>query len=151
MSLSVPVPTIYLLSSRGSEQKQTSAGILEQFMGARNQVGIGLSCQPARARIFKLSIPPDYVTWRAGTTTLSYLVPSPHRLFKNSSSDQSLNFKGAQESIPRNLFSQPMKPDGPARQIGLSYRLHRQAESIPGLLKSLQIRAHQPSGRKMGK
>jgi hypothetical protein len=46
------------------------------------------------ARIFKLlrsprinskePIPPAYVTWRAGTTTESYSVPSPHRLFKNS-------------------------------------------------------------------
>ncbi len=47
-----------------------------------------------RARIFKLlmspridskeSIPPAYVAWRAGTTTLfySYSVPSPHRLLK---------------------------------------------------------------------
>ncbi len=49
----------------------------------------------ARARIFKLlrgpgidskeSIPPAYIAWRAGTTTLFlYLVPSPLRLFKNS-------------------------------------------------------------------
>ncbi len=49
-----------------------------------------------RARIFKLlrsseidsneSILPVYVAWRAGTITLySYSVPSPHRLFKNSS------------------------------------------------------------------
>ncbi len=46
-----------------------------------------------RARIFQLlrssgidskeSIPPAYVAWRAGVTTLSYSVPSPHRLFKN--------------------------------------------------------------------
>ncbi len=46
------------------------------------------------ARIFKLlrgpridskaSIPPTYVAWRAGTTTL--FLPSPHRSFKNSSS-----------------------------------------------------------------
>ncbi len=32
-------------------------------------------------------IPPAYVAWRAGTITgYSYSVPSPHRLFKNSSS-----------------------------------------------------------------
>jgi hypothetical protein len=46
-------------------------------MGARNQVGIGLSYQPARARIckrlrgpgidFQESISPAYVAWRAGT------------------------------------------------------------------------------------
>jgi hypothetical protein len=28
---------------------------------------------------------------------------------------------GAQESIPRNRLRQPMLPDGPVRQIGLSY------------------------------
>jgi len=35
----------------------------------------------------KLSIPPAYVAWRAGTTALFLLesVPSPHTLFKNSS------------------------------------------------------------------
>ncbi len=32
-------------------------------------------------------IPPGFVAWRAGTTTL-YSVPSPHRLFKNSSTVQ---------------------------------------------------------------
>jgi hypothetical protein len=60
----------------------------------------------ARARIFKHirspridskeSIPPAYVACRAGTTTYSF--PSPHRLFKNSSSGE------------------------PVQQIGLSYR-----------------------------
>jgi hypothetical protein len=35
----------------------------------------------------KESNPPAYVAWRAGTTPYSYSVPSPHRLFKNSSSD----------------------------------------------------------------
>jgi hypothetical protein len=60
-----------------------SAGILEQSVGARNRVGIQLSYGPARARIFKRlwspqidfkeSIPPAYVTWRAGTITLSLL------------------------------------------------------------------------------
>jgi hypothetical protein len=35
--------------------RYTSAGILEQPMGARNQLGIGLSCRPvSRARTFKL-------------------------------------------------------------------------------------------------
>ncbi len=33
-----------------------SAGILEQSMGARNRVGIGLSYRPARAGIFKESM-----------------------------------------------------------------------------------------------
>jgi hypothetical protein len=52
-----------------------------------------------RARIFKRLwspginskelIPPAYVAWRACTIT-SYLVPSPHRLFKNSSSAYSV-------------------------------------------------------------
>ncbi len=49
-----------------------------------------------RARIFKRLwslgidskewIPPAYVAWRAGTITYSSSVPSPHRLFKSSSS-----------------------------------------------------------------
>jgi hypothetical protein len=50
-----------------------SAEILEQSMGARNRVGIGLWYRPARADILKLSresISPAYVGWRAGTTTL---------------------------------------------------------------------------------
>jgi hypothetical protein len=48
-----------------------------------------------RARSFKLlrrqgndseeSIPPAYVAWRAGTIPYCHSVPSPHRLFKNSS------------------------------------------------------------------
>jgi hypothetical protein len=56
----------------------TCAGIFKQSMGARNQVGIGLSHRPARARICKHlwspgidsedSIPPAYLAWRAGTT-----------------------------------------------------------------------------------
>ncbi len=54
-----------------------------------------------RARIFKRlrssgidsdkSIPQAYVAWRAGKTTISYSVPSPHRLFKNSRTDQTLS------------------------------------------------------------
>ncbi len=58
-----------------------------------------LICRLAWAQIFKLlrspridskgPIPPGCVAWRAGTTTLySYSVPSPHRLFKNSSTEQ---------------------------------------------------------------
>ncbi len=57
-----------------------------------------METQLNRARIFKrlwspeidskASIPPAYVAWRAGTIILSYSVPSPHRLFKNSSSVQ---------------------------------------------------------------
>jgi hypothetical protein len=39
----------------------------------------------------KESIPPAYVAWRASTTTLySYSLPSPHRLFKNSSTGPKL-------------------------------------------------------------
>ncbi len=33
-----------------------------------------------------------------------------------------VNVYGAQESIPRNRFRQPLQPDGPVRKIGLSYR-----------------------------
>ncbi len=49
------------------------ARILEQSMGARNRVGIGLLYGDS---IFKQgvdsdeSVPPAYVSWRAGTTTL---------------------------------------------------------------------------------
>ncbi len=67
---------------------QRSAGILEQSMGARNQVEIGLSYRPARGGIFKPlrspgidsreSIPPAQ---RSGTTTIFILGFSPHRLF----------------------------------------------------------------------
>jgi hypothetical protein len=32
-------------------------------------------------------IPPGCVAWRAGTKTYSYSVPSPQRLFENSSTD----------------------------------------------------------------
>ncbi len=32
-----------------------SAGILEQFMGARNRVGIGLSCRPAWLWLHRLA------------------------------------------------------------------------------------------------
>ncbi len=52
--------------------------------------------------------------------------------------------EGAQESISRNGFRQPMYPGGPVRQIGLSYRpamQHRLAESIPEFLKRLKLRA----------
>ncbi len=61
----------------------TCAGILLQSMGARNQVGIGLSYRPARARIWKPFKEPrnrclgidsclltgsGYIRWRSGTT-----------------------------------------------------------------------------------
>ncbi len=36
---------------------------------------------------FKEWIPPAFVVWQSGTKTLFLLVPGPHRLFKNSSSD----------------------------------------------------------------
>ncbi len=45
-----------------------------------------------------------------------------------------VNVYGAQESIPRNRFRQPMKPGGPVRKIG--FRTGPPGwESIPGLLK----------------
>jgi hypothetical protein len=56
-------------------------------MGARNGVGTGLSYRPARCGIFKLlrgpgidlkeSIPPAYVAWQAGTTSLFLLGTLP--------------------------------------------------------------------------
>jgi hypothetical protein len=74
------------------------AGIFIQSMGARNRAGIGLWFRPARARIFKHlrsprinskeSIPPAYAALKPGgpvRQSYSYSVPSPHRLFKNSS------------------------------------------------------------------
>ncbi len=51
-----------------------------------------------------------------------------------------VNISGAQKSISGYRFRQPLKPGGPVRQIGLLYRPARM-ESIPGLLKSLQIQA----------
>ncbi len=36
-----------------------------------------------------------------------------------------VNVYGAQESIPKNRFRQPMQPDRPVRQIELSYRSAR--------------------------
>ncbi len=61
----------------------------------------------SRARIFKLlrsprvnskeSTPPAYVAWQDGTTTLfllRYSVPSPHRLFKNSSTGRGITWLG---------------------------------------------------------
>jgi hypothetical protein len=101
-----------------------------------------------RARIFehlwspgidsKESIPPAYVAWRAGTINLFYLVPSPHRLFKNSSSAP-YDYEKAWDGI----FEQSM---GARNQvgIGLSYRparLHRLAEFIPWnrFLGSIQV------------
>jgi hypothetical protein len=54
------------------------------------------------------------------------------------------NCLGAPKTIARNRFRQPMWSGGPIRQIVLSYRgarLQWLAESIPGLLKRLKIRA----------
>jgi hypothetical protein len=68
-----------------SSPNQNSASILEQSIGTRNRVGIGLPYRPSRARICKRlrspgidseeTIPPvyEYVAWRAGTTTLFLL------------------------------------------------------------------------------
>jgi hypothetical protein len=44
----------------------------------------------------KASIPTAYVDWRAGTIPYSYPVPSPHRFFKNSSSELLLFWAGAE-------------------------------------------------------
>ncbi len=44
-----------------------------------------------------------------------------------------VNVYGAQESIPRNRFRQPIYPVEPVRQIGLSYR----PASLPGLYKKV--------------
>jgi hypothetical protein len=60
---------------------------LNNLMGARNRVGVGLPYRLARGGIFKLlrspeidskeSIPPNYVARRAGTTTLFLLGSKP--------------------------------------------------------------------------
>ncbi len=51
------------------------AGILEQSMGARNRVGIGLLYRPARLhRLAELISLNRYIGWRAGTTT-AYSIP----------------------------------------------------------------------------
>jgi hypothetical protein len=84
---------------------QVSPGILEQSMGARNRVGIGLSYRPARAGIFKQSVGAGN---RVGIG-LSYR-PARAAIFKQS--------MGARNRVG----------------IGLSYRparLLRLAESIP--------------------
>jgi hypothetical protein len=52
---------------------QPCAGILEQSMGARNRVGIGLSYRPPEPVFVNIygaqeSIPPAYVALRASTT-----------------------------------------------------------------------------------
>jgi hypothetical protein len=60
-----------------------SAGILEQAVGARNQVGIVLSYRPARARICRSFKETRYrfSAWRAGTKPyLSYWPARLHRL-----------------------------------------------------------------------
>jgi hypothetical protein len=53
------------------------AGILEQSMGARNRVGIGLLYRPTKARICKPFKEPRnrFLAWRASTTTL-FFVPA---------------------------------------------------------------------------
>jgi hypothetical protein len=89
---------------------QRNAGILEQSMRARNQVGIVMSYRAAKGGIFKPfrspgidskeSIPPVYLARRAGTTA---------------------------------LFLAPIDCSK------LQHRIHRLAESIPRLLKSLKI------------
>ncbi len=51
-----------------------------------------------------------------------------------------VNISGAQESIARNRFRQPMQPSGPLRQIGLLTG-PLGGESILGSLTDLQVRA----------
>jgi hypothetical protein len=46
-----------LYSERWVQQTFSNAGIIEQSMGARNQVGIGLSYRPARLHRLAESIP----------------------------------------------------------------------------------------------
>jgi hypothetical protein len=89
-------------STRNSLSSPTAicAGSLEQSMGARNQVGIGLSYRrPTRAGIFKQSMG---TRGRVGIG-LSYR-PARAEIF---------NFYGAQESIPTNQFRQAVLPGGP--------------------------------------
>ncbi len=52
-----------LLSIEGKEWKKTYAGILEQSMGTRNRVGIGLLYRPARVRICKRLRNPGIDSW----------------------------------------------------------------------------------------
>ncbi len=58
---------------------EIGAGILEQSMGARNLVGIGLAHRPARAGICKSFKEPRnrFPAWQACTTTL-FVVPARH-------------------------------------------------------------------------
>ncbi len=51
--------------------------------------GLQIVCHKSRDGSFKLLIPPVYLAWRAGTTTLFLIDPSPHRLFQHCSSRQS--------------------------------------------------------------
>ncbi len=65
-----------------------------------------------RDRIFKLLRTPT-INSTASLCSLAGRydnpIPSPHRLLKNSSTEpECVNVSGAQESIPRNLFHQPM-------------------------------------------
>ncbi len=88
-----------------------------------------------RARISKLlrslgidskeSIPLAYVAWRRYDNPISYSVPSPHRLFKNSSTGVKV----------RQPYSYSVS--NPHRM----FKISAQAESIPVLLKILRIRA----------
>ncbi len=51
--------------------------------------------------------------------------PFPTNLFENipvKAEPEFVNVEGAQESISRNQFCQPIYPDGPIRLRGLSYR-----------------------------
>ncbi len=60
--------------------------------------------------------------------------PRPFKMKATQAEPVFVNVYGAQESIPRNRFRQPLKPAGPVRQIGLSYR-PTGWESISRLLK----------------
>jgi hypothetical protein len=114
------------------------AGILEQSMGARNRGGIGLSYRPTSAGIFKQSMGAGD---RVGIG-LSYR-PTSAGIFKQSMGARDrvgigLSYRPARlhslaESVPRNRFLASSK----VSKFGL--RLHRLAEWIPGLLKSLKI------------
>ncbi len=100
--------------------------ILDQSMGARNRVGIGLLYRLPRARIcsrlwspginFEESIPPAYVAWRAGTKN-RVVVPVRQAGNRFLGSINGLQIR-AQDSYVGGVDS---------------------LESIPGLLKSLKI------------
>jgi hypothetical protein len=92
-------------------------------MGTRNRVGIGLLYWPARDRICKPFQEPAIDSQPGGPVRQPYLLYRLARLHRLA------------ESVPRNQFL------GSLNIYKYGLRLHRRAESIPGLLKRLQIRA----------